>query len=259
MALTVVDGPSWNVQSAVLECIPGLHAFATSLTRDRHQADDLVQASIIRALGAAGQFAPGTNFKAWIFTILRNLNCSERRKRPTRFSSLDELAADEPSVPAPQEASLEFCDFRRAFWQLGAGQREGLLLVGVSGLSYEVAATVCHCSVGTMKSRVSRARRDLKQLLADDLIATRRIQYAAVTGAGLLQALQPAAASPPIVRSSVNGLWRAPLPCPWTSADGPSPDLACSSGASRRGRTARLRLIPLPIPPRTVPPQLRHS
>jgi RNA polymerase sigma-70 factor (ECF subfamily) len=190
MALAVVDGPSWNVQSAVLECIPGLHAFATSLTRNRHQADDLVQNSVMRALGAAGQFAPGTNFNAWIFTILRNLNCSEGRKRQGRFSSLEELVASEPSVPASQEASLEFCDFRRAFWQLGAGQREGLLLVGVGGLSYEVAAAACHCSVGTMKSRVSRARRDLKQLLAHDLVTTRRIQYAAITGAGLLQAIQ---------------------------------------------------------------------
>jgi RNA polymerase sigma-70 factor (ECF subfamily) len=91
------------VQSAVLECILGLHAFATSLTRNRHQADDLVQDSITRALGAAGQFAPDTNFNAWIFTILRNLNCSEGRKRRARFSSLDELVADEPSVPASQE------------------------------------------------------------------------------------------------------------------------------------------------------------
>jgi RNA polymerase sigma-70 factor (ECF subfamily) len=197
MALAVVDGPSWNVQSAVLECIPSLHAFATSLTRNRHQADDLVQNSVMRALGAAGQFAPGTNFNAWIFTILRNLNCSEGRKRQGRFSSLEELVVSEPSVPASQEASLEFCDFRRAFWQLGAGQREGLLLVGVGGLSYEVAAAACHCSVGTMKSRVSRARRDLKQLLAHDLVTTRRIQYAAITGAGLLQAIQPAAAPRP--------------------------------------------------------------
>jgi RNA polymerase sigma-70 factor (ECF subfamily) len=100
-----------------------------------------------------------------MFTILRNLYYNECRKRWIKSTPLDEMGGDEPSIGPSQEANLEFNDFRRAFWQLNADQREVLILVGASGFSYEEAAEVCNCRVGTVKSRVSRARAELKQIL----------------------------------------------------------------------------------------------
>lgn len=185
------DRMSAELQSALLDVLPHLRAFARSLTRNRDQADDLVNDAIVRAISASRQFTPGTNFKAWIFTILRNLFYNEGRKRHSRFASLDDLTVNEPSVGASQEASLEFRDFRRAFWRLNPDQREVLILVGASGLSYEEAAAVCDCRIGTIKSRVSRARADLKRMLDDGTLATARPEIAPVAGAGLADALEP--------------------------------------------------------------------
>ena len=189
------DRMSAELQSALLDVLPHLRAFARSLTRNRDQADDLVNDAIVRAISASQQFTPGTNFKAWIFTILRNLFYNEGRKRHSKFTSIDDLTVNEPSISASQEASLEFCDFRRAFWQLNADQREVLILVGASGLSYEEAAAVCGCRVGTIKSRVSRARSDLKRMLDDGTLATIRSDIKPVSGGGLAEALEPAGAS----------------------------------------------------------------
>ena len=187
------DRMSAELQSALLDVLPHLRAFARSLTRNRDQADDLVNDAIVRAISASQQFTPGTNFKAWIFTILRNLFYNEGRKRHSKFTSIDDLTVNEPSIGASQEASLEFCDFRRAFWQLNADQREVLILVGASGLSYEEAAAVCGCRVGTIKSRVSRARSDLKRMLDDGTLATIRSDIKPVSGSGLSDVLEPAA------------------------------------------------------------------
>jgi RNA polymerase sigma-70 factor (ECF subfamily) len=193
-----MEGPAFDkmsaeLQSALLDVLPHLRAFARSLTRNRDQADDLVNDTIVRAISASQQFTPGTNFKAWIFTILRNLFYNEGRKRHTKFASIDDLVVNEPSISASQESSLEFCDFRRAFWQLNPDQREELILVGASGLSYEEAAAVCDCRVGTIKSRVSRARADLKRMLDEGTLATVRSDIAPVSaGAGLAEALEPA-------------------------------------------------------------------
>jgi RNA polymerase sigma-70 factor (ECF subfamily) len=154
-----------DVEAMLLDVIPHLRAFARSLTRNRDQADDLTHDAVVRALAAIDQFTPGTNFKAWMFTILRNLYYNECRKRWIKSTPIDEMTGDEPSIGPAQEAHLEFNDFRRAFWQLNADQREVLILVGASGFSYEEAAEVCNCRVGTVKSRVSRARAELKQIL----------------------------------------------------------------------------------------------
>ncbi len=168
-------------QAALVDVLPHLRAFARSLTRRREQADDLVNDAVVRALSAAEQFQPGTNFKAWMFTILRNLFYNEGRKnRPV--VPLDDAEAIVQSVPATQQAALEFCDFRRAFWQLSDDHREVLILVGASGLSYEEAAAVCDCAVGTIKSRVSRARSELVQLLSGDGLKIARSDSAPIAG-----------------------------------------------------------------------------
>ena len=153
--------------------MPSSHvrAFARSLTRNREEADDLTHDAVVRALGAMNQFTPGTNFKAWIFTILRNLYYNGRRRQSSRFSSIDDMPGLEPSVEPSQESALAFNDFRRAFFQLTDVHREVLTLVGAGGLSYEEAAAVCECRVGTVKSRVSRARAELKEFAGRQQVA----------------------------------------------------------------------------------------
>jgi RNA polymerase sigma-70 factor (ECF subfamily) len=163
----------------LIACVPHLRAFARFLTGNRERADDLVQDTVVRALTAAHQFKPGTNLKAWMFTILRNQHYNDVRRSRVRALSLDDPSIDEPAAPATQEARLEFGDFRRAFWQLGEDQREVLILIGASGLSYEEAARICKCPTGTIKSRVSRARRELLQTLHDGAIGRRRDDDAA--------------------------------------------------------------------------------
>ncbi len=157
----------FDIQNELLACLPDMHAFARFLVKDYERADDLVQEATVRVLTAADQFQPGTNFKAWVFTILRNLYYNELQKSK-RFvdhggssDSLEFLTA----LSGNQESSLDFRDFYRVFWQLDEKHREVLMLVGASGLSYEDAASVCGCQVGTIRSRLSRARRDLRERL----------------------------------------------------------------------------------------------
>ncbi len=156
---------SFVVEQEILACLPHLRAFARSLTGDRDRADDLVQDAVLRALGAAQQFTPGTNFKAWIFTILRNLYFNEFRRNPSLFRPLEAADIEMHATLPAQQAGLEFDDFRRAFARLPAEQREALVLVGADGFKYEEAAAICGCAIGTIKSRVSRARRDLQAML----------------------------------------------------------------------------------------------
>lgn len=145
--------------------LPDLRAFANSLARNPHQADDLAQSTILRALDASHQFTPGTNFKAWTFLILRNIFYNQWRSPASRHIGLDECEGYSPTTEPGQDKTLEFCDLRRAFAQLGSDQRQALLLVGVSDLGYDAAAEICGVAKGTMKSRVSRARGNLKALM----------------------------------------------------------------------------------------------
>jgi RNA polymerase sigma-70 factor (ECF subfamily) len=156
--------PARGIRDELIACLPQLRAFARSLSGHRELADDLVQDAIVRALAAQDSFRPGTNFRAWIFTILRNLFFTERRKSRMVVQSIDTSEHDLAPVAPSQESSVEFDDFRAALMKLPHDQREALILVGASGMSYEEAAQVSGCAVGTVKSRVSRARRTLVQL-----------------------------------------------------------------------------------------------
>jgi RNA polymerase sigma-70 factor (ECF subfamily) len=157
-----------SIEDEVLACLPHLRAFARSLTGSRDLADDLAQEAVLRALTAADRFTLGTNFKAWIFAILRNLYFSElRRNRPILQPIEAAEGAAAPTMPA-QQAGLEFNDFKRAFNTLPAEQREALALVGGDGFKYDEAAAICGCAVGTIKSRVARGRRELERLLGTD-------------------------------------------------------------------------------------------
>ncbi|MCF4165366.1 sigma-70 family RNA polymerase sigma factor [Zavarzinia compransoris] len=163
----------FDIRAEVIAVMPHLRAFARFLTGNRERADDLVQDAVVRALTAAHQFQPGTNFKAWMFTILRNLFYNEGRKARVKMDPLDEVTENQHAAGPTQEAGLEFDDFRRAFWRLTEEQREVLILVGASGVSYEEAAEICNCAVGTIKSRVSRARTQLTRILGGDKLGSR--------------------------------------------------------------------------------------
>lgn len=151
----------------LLAAIPKLRAFAMSLCGRSAKADDLVQETLTRAWANIGSFEPGSNMIAWLYTILRNEFYSEFRKRRREVADTDgQHAARLASRPA-QEGHMHFQDFRVALGKLAHDHREALILVGASGLSYEDAAQVCGCAVGTMKSRVNRARARLTELLKE--------------------------------------------------------------------------------------------
>ena len=141
----------------LIKAIPNLRAFAHSLSGDSSLSNDLVQETLLKAWSHKQSFVPGSNLKAWLFTILRNTFFTHYRK--SQREELDEdQAAMNASVPATQLMHLEFDDMRSALMRLSPDHREALLLITAEGFSYEDAARVCGCAVGTMKSRVNRAR-----------------------------------------------------------------------------------------------------
>jgi len=154
-----------NVREAMLAVIPSLRGFAISLCGNVDRADDLVQETLMRAWANLSSFEPGTNMSAWLFTILRNQFRSEYRKRRREVEDADGTYADSLKSLPEQNGRLEINEFREALAALPAEQRESLILVGASGFSYEEAAQICGCAIGTIKSRVNRARSRLANIL----------------------------------------------------------------------------------------------
>lgn len=147
--------------------IPQMRAFARSLCRDAAAADDLAQDALLKAWNNRASYQPGTNMKAWTFMILRNQFYSEKR-RSWRQSQLDQEAAERTLVAVDDpEAPVALDELRLSLAALPAEQREALILVGAGGFAYEEAAEICGCAVGTVKSRVSRARKALHAILED--------------------------------------------------------------------------------------------
>src|SRR5688500_15128780 len=155
-----------SVREAMLSAVPSLRAFAISLSGNVDRADDLVQETLLRAMANIDSFQPGTNMSAWMFTILRNLFRSEYRKRRREVEDTDGSYAESLKSHPEQNSRLEFQEFRTALAKLPPDQREALILVGASGFSYEEAAAICECAVGTIKSRVNRARTRLSELMS---------------------------------------------------------------------------------------------
>ena len=154
-----------SLRDDILSSVPSLRAFAISLCGNADRADDLVQETLLRALANIDSFQPGSNLPAWLFTILRNLFRSDYRKRRREVEDADGSYAKTLKTQPAQSAHLEFEEFRAALDKLPQDQREALILVGASGFSYEDAAAICGCAVGTIKSRVNRARTRLANLL----------------------------------------------------------------------------------------------
>jgi RNA polymerase sigma-70 factor (ECF subfamily) len=153
--------------------IPHMRAFARGLCGDMTAAEDLAQDGLLRAWTAQASYQPGTNLKAWVFTIIRNQFYSERR-RAWRNVALDQQMAEETLIAVSNAtATLELDEVRRAMLLLPDDQREALVLVGAAGCSYEEVSEMCDCPVGTVKSRVSRARRHIDRIIAGGAVVPR--------------------------------------------------------------------------------------
>jgi RNA polymerase sigma-70 factor (ECF subfamily) len=157
------ESPSFKRE--LLATLPSLRAFAMSLSGKHDKADDLVQDTLMKAWAKQESFEMGTNIKAWLFTILRNEFYSQMRKRGREVQDTDGAFTERLSVHPSQYGSMDLVDFKKALDSLPDDQREAVILIGASGFSYEEAAAICTCAVGTMKSRVSRARTRLQELL----------------------------------------------------------------------------------------------
>ena len=158
--------------------IPHLRAFARGLCGRPDMADDLVQEALMKAWAAQERFEPGTSMRAWTFVILRNAYLTDMRRNRFRGEYDDNVAERILTAPAGQEDPLHLSDMHRALLTLPPERREALLLVGAGGFSYEEAAEICGCAIGTIKSRVGRARAALNSMLADGDIPKRSLDDA---------------------------------------------------------------------------------
>lgn len=149
----------------IVALLPDLRAFARFMCRDREAADDLVQNTVLAALNKQNQFEPGTNLKGWMFTIMRNRFYSDLRSQRRRPTGADADRTPPLAAVDNPEATVAVKELTSALWKLSAQAREALILVGAGGFSYEEASRLCGCTVGTLKVRVSRARKHLARTL----------------------------------------------------------------------------------------------
>ena len=157
--------PKASFRELLVAEIPNLRAFGASLSGSMTMADDLVQDTLLKAWSHSGSFKEGTNIRAWLFTILRNTYYSMYRKRGREVQDTDGIYSSRVAIPADQDGALDLADLRTALGKLPEEQREVLIMVGATGLSYEEAADICGVAVGTVKSRVNRGRNRLAELL----------------------------------------------------------------------------------------------
>jgi RNA polymerase sigma-70 factor, ECF subfamily len=154
-----------SVKQGFVDAIPSLRAFAMSLCGNLERADDLVQETMLKAFKNIDSFEEGTNLKAWLFTILRNTYFSERRRSKREVEDADGIHASRLAVHPEQHGHMDMCELRAALNQLKDDQREALILVCAAGLSYEEAAAISGCAIGTIKSRVNRGRAKLSEIM----------------------------------------------------------------------------------------------
>src|SRR3990167_5865892 len=154
-----------HFRDQLVALISSLRSFARGLCGWRDMADDMVQDAMLRGWAARASFTPGTNFRAWMFMILRNQFYTTLRK-DKRMTSWDPEVAERVLVEAPsQEDAINVADVARALQKLPAEQREVLLLIGANGATYEEAAEIVGCAIGTIKSRLARGRKALAQVI----------------------------------------------------------------------------------------------
>ena len=188
--MTNTDIENFDFRRELTRVMPHLRAFARGLCGRPDYADDLVQEALLKAWAARASFQPGTSMKSWTFVILRNAYLTEARRNRFRGDYDPDMAEKILSRPASQEDGIHMGDLKAAMMNLSPERREALLLVGAGGFSYEEAAAIADCAVGTMKSRVARARRSLDVALNDDAQERIRAQPHSVSHMELLDDLQ---------------------------------------------------------------------
>jgi RNA polymerase sigma-70 factor, ECF subfamily len=156
-----------DTDQMIAEQIPRLRRYARALLGDPMRADDLVQETLLRALSRSHLWQPGTDIRAWMFTILHNLHVNNQRQRHVR-TEYQELSEDQPELatPAAQEWSLEIRDLARALLLLPEPQRQVVLLVGLEGMNYKRVAAILEIPIGTVMSRLHRGRESLRRFMA---------------------------------------------------------------------------------------------
>jgi len=159
---------NYDFRAELTSVLSHLRAFARGLCGRPDYADDLVQETMLKAWAARDSFQPGTSMRSWTFVILRNVYLSEARRNRFRGDYDPDVAEKLLSQPPGQEDGIHMGDLRSAMMRLSPERREALLLVGAGGFSYEEAADIAQCAVGTMKSRVARARRSLEEMLGNE-------------------------------------------------------------------------------------------
>lgn len=167
--MVAATGGRSDVNGELLALIPALRAFARSFLRQQSDADDLVQETLLRAIANIHQFSPGTSMRSWLFTIMRNCHYTRYRRARREQDALSQNVFD-TEVPEAQEWSSEMRDVEAALGRLPAEQREVLVLVGALGTSYQDAAAICGCSIGTIKSRLNRGRTRLARELGEEYV-----------------------------------------------------------------------------------------
>jgi RNA polymerase sigma-70 factor (ECF subfamily) len=183
---TTTSGPkptSVAFRTQLLAEIPHIRAFAASLCGSLSLADDLVQETLLKAWAHAGSFTMGTNIRAWLFTILRNTYYSHHRQYGREVPDTDGIYAAQVAVAGNQVAHMNLLDLRQALLALPLEQREALIMIGAMGMAYEEAAAICEVAEGTIKSRVSRGRLRLAEILG--------LQADTLPGPGANAALPP--------------------------------------------------------------------
>jgi RNA polymerase sigma-70 factor (ECF subfamily) len=152
----------------IVKLIPALRAFARTFCRNPTDADDLVQETLMKALANLDKFEPGTKLKSWLFTIMRNTFYTRSKVLGREAPGVEEAVSGDTPMPATQEMSARAKEVQRALQKLPPHYREVLTLVAILGESYEAAAEICDCAVGTVKSRLNRARHQILQELGED-------------------------------------------------------------------------------------------
>ena len=149
--------------------IPRLRRYARALTRDAARADDLVQSCLTRALAKQHLWQPDTNLRAWLFTLLHNQNVNDVRRSVREGANVDiEEISPTMSVQPRAIVALELRDLRAAIAKLAPEQRQVILLVGLEGMAYEEVAVILKIPIGTVRSRLSRGREQLRRLMDMD-------------------------------------------------------------------------------------------
>lgn len=159
--------PSLSPDKEIVRLIPALRAFARTFYRDPNDADDLVQETLTKGLAKIHQFEIGTSMKSWLFTIMRNTFYTRIKVAKREAPAAAECASARPAVNPTQEWSARGGEISRAIQRLPDQQKEVLVLIGVLGVSYEEAAQICGCAMGTIKSRLNRARLRLLEELGE--------------------------------------------------------------------------------------------